>query len=287
MVLRLAWSQNNDRVLSYKNKPRTLKKQICETYQKILNFQIVFMKIYHHTKSENLEKIIKKEGLFFRGSYYEEFSDADYKWTKRVVFRIIKRICVNRVANYDEESSFKPIIISFGKEANSLYMWKRYTKQYTGIQLILDSNIIQRYAYNKLDYFSICKYMHKRGRMKRFIERFSYNIESINDIQSNLEAISALIKPTRFRKEQELRYIHAYSKLFNFNYEDYLKEGDKAFKECVPEGDEKERFFCFPKDALIGIRIGYRSSYTLDEVKSILIKNGYDISQVYVEIYNP
>lgn len=245
------------------------------------------MEIYHHTKYENLEKIIKKEGLSFRGSYYEEFSDADYEWTKRVVSRIIKRICINRNAYYDEDSSFNPIIISFGKEPCSRYMWERYARQYTGIQLVLNSGIIQQYAYDQLDYFTSCNYMRKRGRMKRFIEQFSYNIECINDVQLNLEAVSALIKPTRFRKEQEIRYVHAYSRLLSISYEDYLEKGNEAFKECVPENNDKERYVCFPKDALIGIRIGYNASNKLEKVKLLLSENGYDLSKVEVNIYKP
>lgn len=247
----------------------------------------MIMEIYHHTKYENLEKIVTPKGVSFRGSYYEEFCDADYKWTKRVVSRIIKRICINRNAYYDKDSSFNPIIISFGKEPYSQYMWERYARQYTGIQFVLDSNIIRRYAYNKLDYFSNCNYLRKRGRMKRFIEQFSYNVESINDVQSNLEAVSALIKPIRFRKEQELRYIHAYSKLFTISYEDFFVNGDNALKKCTPDNDEEERFVCFPKEVLLGIRLGYKISNHLDEVRKFLFECGYDLSKVYVELYKP
>lgn len=245
------------------------------------------MEIYHHSKYENLAKIIKREGLSFRGSYYEEFSDADYKWTKRVVSRIIKRICINRNAYYDEDSSFNPIIISFGKEPYSRYMWERYARQYTGIQFVLDYDIIQQYAYDKLDYFTNCKYMRKRDRMKRFIEQFSHSVESIDDVQYNLEAVSVLIKPVRFRKEHEFRYTHAYSKLLSVRYKDYVVKGDDAFEKCMPKVDDDERFVCFPKETLLGIRIGYKSSSRLDEVKKLLTECGYDLSKVNVEVFNP
>lgn len=245
------------------------------------------MEVYHHTKYENLEKILKREGLSFRGSYYEEFSDADYKWTKRVVSRIIKRICINQNAYYDEDSSLSPIIISFGKEPDSQYMWERYARQYTGIQFVLDYDIIQQYAYDKLDYFSNCKYMRKRGRMKRLIEQFSYNIECMNDVQSNLEAVSTLIKPIRFRKEKEVRYAHEYSKLYKVSYEDFIEKGDNAFKKCIPEVDDDERYILFPKDVLLGIRIGYKISNRLDEIRNLLADYGYDLSKVNVEVYNP
>lgn len=246
-----------------------------------------FMEIYHHTSFENLDKIIKQEGLSFRGSYYEEFSDADYKWTKRVVSRMVKRICINRNAYYDEDSTFNPIVISFGKEPDSQYMWERYARQYTGIQFVLDSDIIQQYAYDKLDYFTDCKYMRRRGRMKRFIEQFSHDVESIDDVQYNLEAVSVLIKPVRFEKEQEVRYAHAFSKLVSVKYKDYLVKGDDAFDKCTPKVDDSERFVCFPKDALLGIRVGYKSSSRLDEVKKLLTECGYDLSKVNLEVFSP
>ena len=77
------------------------------------------MRIHQHTKFENLEKIVTADGLSFRGSYYEEFSDSDYKQTKRIVSRIIERICKQRKIEYDKNPSFKPIIISFGMEQGS------------------------------------------------------------------------------------------------------------------------------------------------------------------------
>ena len=241
------------------------------------------MEVYHYTKFDCLDKIVTKNGLSFRGSFYEEFSDSDYKWTKRVVSRIIKRICINRYACYDEDSSFSPIIISFGKNTHSKYMWEKYAEQYTGIQLILDSNKIQQYAKTKLDYFSHCVYMRKKGKMKRFLEHFSYNIECVNVPQLNIEAVSTLIKPIRFRKEQEVRYILSYSKLCSAHF----TNGKVIFKEAIPLSSDKERFVCFPKETLLGIKVGYKSLEQLNEVRRLLIKCGYDLSLVNIEIYNP
>lgn len=245
------------------------------------------MRIYHHTKFENLEKIIGQDCLSFRGSYYEEFSTTDYKWTKRVVAPIIEKICTLRKVEYDKDSSFKPIIISFGIDSESNYMWENYAQQYNGIQLILDYKEIHQFAFTKLDYFGKCSYMHKRGRMKKFIEYKKYNTESINDIQFNLEAVSALIKPIRFKKENEIRYIHSYSKIFEVNYEDYVRIGDSAFIDSVPCDNEKERFILFPKETLLGVRIGYNSSEKLNDVKSYLETSNYDLSKVNLDVYKP
>lgn len=243
------------------------------------------MLIYHHTKFNTLEKIITSKGLSFRGSYYEEFCDADYKWTKRVVSRIIEQICKMRNVEYSTESTFKPIIISFGIEPDSEYMWTKYAQSYSGVQLILDYSIVAKVALKHLDYFARCRYMYKKGRIKKFIEQTTYQIESINDIQSNLESVSALIKPVKFKKENEIRYIRAYSKLDEVNYEDYKQKGDNAFIEIVPSENDSERFVCFPKEALVGIAIGYKSSEKLDTVKGLLKDMGYDLSKVFIRLY--
>ena len=243
------------------------------------------MKIYHHSKYENLEKIITKEGLSFRGSFYKEFNATDYKWTQRVVSRIIKRICKQRKVIYEEDSNFKPIIISFGLDSASDYMWTKYAQEYNGIQLILDSDIIAQVAYSNFDYFARCHYMRKRGRMKKFIEQMTYPIECINDIQTNLESVSALIKPLRFKRENEIRYIRDYSKLVELNYESFMKIGDRSFVDCFPSYDDCERYVCFPKEALIGVTIGYKSSEKLDVVKNILENCNYNLSNILVRIY--
>ena len=243
------------------------------------------MEIYHHTKFENLEKIVTMDGLSFRGSYYEEFSDLDYKWTKRIVSRIIECICKQRKVEYDKTSGFKPIIISFGMEMGSDYMWTKYAQQYSGIQLALNYDVLAKVAYNNLDYFSKCVYMRKRGRMKRFIERKTHKVESINDIQCNLESVSALIKPVRFRQENEVRYIREYSKLVEVNYENYLKVGDKAFIDCIPSEYDKERFVIFPKEALVGISIGNKSIDKLEVVRELLKERGYELSKIPIRIY--
>lgn len=246
------------------------------------------MEVYHHTKYKNLKKIIKQEGLSFRGSYYKEFSDKDYKWTKEFVSPIIENICDSCSVEYDEESSFCPIVICFGKSSNSDYMWSKYADKYSGVQLILNSNKIKEYAINKLDYYNSCRYLDDKEEVEKFLETENvYPIECKNDYQYNLEAISVLIKSPEFTVEEEFRYVHAYSKLISVNYDRYLSIGDNAFENCIPTDGDSERFVCFPKETLIGIKIGYKSSDKLDEIKQLLLEEGYDLSKLKVEIYYP
>lgn len=182
--------------------------------------------VYHHTKYDNLRKIITNKDVSFRGSYFEKFNQDDYEWTKQVASPIIKKICNERGYEYIGDSSFKPIIISFGQEAESICMWKEYADDYNGIQLILDYKIIKNYADKRLDYFNKCIYLNDNTSDE--IEDYLRNSLSelrnidINNYQYNLEALSGLIKQNKFGKENEIRYIHPYSIMFTVEYSEFI-----------------------------------------------------------------
>jgi len=167
-------------------------------------------------------------------------------------------------------------------------MWSKYADEYNGVQLILNSNKIKEYAINKLDYFNSCRYLKEKEQIEKFLETENvYPIECKNDCQYNLEAISVLIKSPEFAVEEEFRYVHAYSKLISVEYDRFLSLGDNSFEKCIPTDGDSERFVCFPKETMIGIRIGYKSSDKLDEIKQLLLEEGYDLSNLKVEIYYP
>lgn len=118
-----------------------------------------YKKVYHHTRYSNLEKIITNKGVLFRGSYYERFDNEDYGWTKRCVLPIIEKLCKGKSCICANESTFKPIIISFGQEDKSDYMWTQYADNYKGIQFVLNYDAIRSYADSNLDYFNKCVYL--------------------------------------------------------------------------------------------------------------------------------
>lgn len=242
-------------------------------------------RVYHHTKFENLVKIIKSGCIKFRGSYYEKFNYKDYKWTKEYASSIIEKICIDRGHEYTNDSSFKPIIISFNQEEESDYMWKEYADGYRGIQLVLDYDAIRAYAKQHLDYFNECEYMNSKEEIEVFLKGSMDKLEviAVNDYQSNLEALSGLIKRTDCKQETEIRYVHPYSKMVSVNYEEFKEKGDGAFCEIKPEEDDEECFVIFPKEILLGITVGYEVSNKIEEVKYYLQKCGFDINKMEIK----
>ena len=258
--------------------------EIAEIFNIIMDKNV----LYHHTRFDTLKLILTPDGISFRGSYYDKFDNNDYQWTKREVAPIIKELCESSGEPYDSDSSFRPIIISFGQEPCSDYMWTHYADDYSGVQIVLDYAEIKKYALSKLDYLHECVYMKDKVDMADFLANFTnLEVESVNHMQMNYEAISCLIKRPEFDKEKETRYIHSYPYLFSIDYADYLAGKEDSFKEVSSEYDKKEHFINLPKSALLGMTVGYKSTDRLKEVEEHLASCGFNVSKIKIQVYKP
>jgi len=249
--------------------------------------ELLSKKIYHHTGYDVLAKIVTEKGLSFRGSYYEKFDMADYKWTKEYVSPIIRKLCEEHDCEYTEDSSFKPIIFSFCEKSDSDYMWMEYADHYSGVQLILDAEQVRSYANEHLDYLNECVYLEQDlERIEDFLRNsIGYlRIVDSNNFQYNLEALSCLIKKVAYRVEKEMRYVHPYSKLFSVNYLDFVEKGNNTFHEILPVEDERECYILLPKGTLLGVNIGYQSMDRKKEVYELLQGNGYNMKKVEIGV---
>lgn len=68
------------------------------------------------------------------------------------------------------------------------------------------------------------------------------------------------------------------------NYEEFQEKGDEAFHESTPDGNDKECYINLPKEALLGIAIGYKSADKLEDVESYLQQCGFDIAKVKIQV---
>lgn len=246
-----------------------------------------YKKIYHHTKYDNLFSIITDRGICFRGSYYERFNNDDYGWTKRYVSPVIEKICQTNGMVYVDDSSYKPIIISFGQEDMSDYMWTNYADKYKGIQFVLDYDAICTYADERLDYFNECVYLEANtSEIEHYLTTSmpKLRIEDVTDFQYNLEALSGLIKRKEFDKETEVRYIHPYSIMYSASYDEEKK--DAVFREVTPDANDNECYICLPKTTLLGITIGYQSAYKMEKVQKHLQACGFNLNDIDVHVLN-
>lgn len=241
------------------------------------------MELYHHTKAQNLFLILNKDGLNFRGTFFEEFSVKDYKWIKEKASSAIHNLVKAKELEYTSDSSFRPIIFCFGDESDSDYMWKTYADDYKGVQLVVDASRIKSVAVSNGDYFDSCKYIQDVAEIEPFLKDYYHNYaeDVTDDYLYDLEAISALIKDVDFIEEKEYRYIHSYPIVLAANYNP--RTGEPDFFVPVPTREDSERYRLFPKDTLLGVRIGPDSSLSEDFIRGYLESSGYDTSKVVVE----
>lgn len=241
------------------------------------------MKIYHHTKSDNLQSILLDNGVCLRAYHYSKYRSGDYAWTKGKVGTLIKGICLINGYDYDKTDTIDPFILCFSNEGKSSSMWKKFGRSYKGIQIVLDKKIIIQYA-NKSsnpDVLMDCIYTNKINRMKSFLLQDGwrkYPHHTINNLQGDLEEISTYIMKPKFQEENECRYIIPYHKVTHFS-------NGIFWDERIARGKYLE--LLFPKEALIGINIGYKSKISINQVKSVLENKGYDLSKVSVNVYKP
>lgn len=130
------------------------------------------MELYHHTKAQNLFLIVNKDGLNFRGTFFEEFNVKDYEWIKENSSLPIKNLVNAKGLKYIPDSSFRPIIFCFGDESDSDYMWKTYADDYKGVQLVVDADMIKSVANLNGDYFDSCEYIEDLAEIENFLEYY-------------------------------------------------------------------------------------------------------------------
>ena len=240
-------------------------------------------RLYHHTRYEVLDKIIRQDGIVFKGSYFEKFDNEDYKWTKSKSALIIKRICEEGDYEYCEDSAYQPIIISFCKEGNSDYMWENYANHNKGVQVISDYKTISSFALDKLDYLGECVYIEDAQEIDDFLMDYLCHLKQIciNDHQYNLEALSGFIKKPKYAEESEVRYIHTYPYVFKAHPDG---KGGCVFEETKPSEEDKELYVYFPKEALLGISLGCESEHTLEDIHSLLNDRGYNADEIELKL---
>lgn len=239
------------------------------------------MELYHYTAIKNYSEIIQKECICLRAYHYSKYRSGDYAWIKRKIATLIKHICIDNGFSYDKTDVTDPFILCFSKNKNSL--WKTFGKDYKGVQLIFNKETIAQYANKDQNPHVLmdCIYTCNKNRMRDFLlmdgyENYPYPTQ--NQLQGDLEEISAFIMKLKFRHEEECRYIIPYHK--NTYY-----SNNEIKDEYICRGDYKE--LSFPKESLIGIRIGYKSAQYLNDVKLHLENCGYDLTKINVEVYKP
>ena len=202
-------------------------------------------KVYHYTKIKSaniniLESIIREDAIHLRAAFFRKYLKEDYLWIKNYSKEVVKEICEERKWQYDEDDlTIKPYLISFCLDSNSSYMWDNYADNGKGMKLIFDKRLLLK-----------CRHVIPDGHGNYY------------------DALE-------IEEEQEFRYIHLYSKVGRYLY----NEGNPYYQddEGPIKTDEMWVDLLFPKEMLLGIELGYNA--TNDDLQYVRkhIKNlGYD-----------
>lgn len=250
------------------------------------------LKLYHYTKINILENIIRTGDINFRATYFKKYSKDDYLWVKNNAKPIIEQICSEKGWKYDPQLlDVKPYIISFCKNPNSTYMWEHYGDNNKGMKLIIDGSLLSNVRHykieggNKQDDMECilpCIYIDSKNDVKQQIITLSQSkiLDGWEQDDKLKLAVVALKKKNPFCNEEEFRYIHLYSTIMHADFYDgnfYIKD------DPGPNSDEYNISLLFPKDLLLGIEVGKDvSQEQFDTVRKYLINCGYDPLKIHV-----
>ena len=250
-------------------------------------------KVYHYTKIKSaniniLESIIREDAIHLRAAFFRKYLKEDYLWIKNYSKEVVKEICEERKWQYDEDDlTIKPYLICFCLDSNSSYMWDNYADNGKGMKLIFDKRLLLKCRhvipdghgnyYDALEIALPCIYIDDTSKLK---QQLLDNINQPNlemwDYFNRLKFLVASMKQSKpYKEEQEFRYIHLYSKVGRYLY----NEGNPYYQDDEGPIKTNEMWvdLLFPKEMLLGIELGYNA--TNDDLQYVRkhIKNlGYD-----------
>lgn len=240
--------------------------------------------LYHYTKSETLKKVALKDDIVIKSTRYDRYGNGEYTWIKEKASIAIKDICKERKEPYDEDPlKFIPYTISFCRNGNSKSMWKDYSENYQGIQLIFNYEKIRELSLSDSNpmVFMPCHYMNSEDNLKDILMdiREKYYLPKSYSLQSDLTECSACLKQMNFKHEDEFRLLYPNHDMISASY----NEGNVVFEEhediegLSECGKELTYMQHFPKDVLEGIVVGHlMPDEKMEELRQHLLLNGYE-----------
>lgn len=230
--------------------------------------------LYHYTKYDVLDKIVKKENIALRATYYQRFGVDDYECFRNDSVNIIRKICEENNWNYDPDMlTIKPFITSFCLNADSKYMWEHYADDYKGVKLIFDKEMMleiqhrygvdergEKHNINNLECMSPCTYIGNDDVKSTLLK--CYDKSSIDKEQwSHFECLALLLATLKmaepFKAEEEYRHICLYPVAFTMQYS---KEENAPIIDDDPTPDFEYLHLYYPKECLLGVELGCNST---------------------------
>lgn len=236
--------------------------------------------LYHYTRLNNIEKIIKNDNVDLIATYYQRFSADDYAWIKENAEPIIQEICEDNRWQYDiGRLSYNPYIISFCKSSTSEHMWNEFGEEGEGVNFVFNQEKLKEEAGSFSNYACLvpCEYVYpnnERLQIKKTIMKIANN-ELLDVCTEDDKLIFAVmgIMQSKFYNEMEIRYVQIEERAFTAFYND---EDVKIEDYNVPKEDW-ERHVIFSKDILKGVIFGkYVDSDDIISFREYFSQCGFD-----------
>ena len=236
--------------------------------------------LYHYTRLNNIEKIIKNDHVDLIATYYQRFAADDYAWIKKNAEPIIQEICEDNHWRFDiDRLSYNPYVISFCKSANSMHMWKEFGDNGEGIALVFNQERLKEETSSFMNYACMvpCEYIYpnsERLQIKNTIIRIA-NSELLDVCTDDDKLIFAAmgVMQSKFYNEMEIRYVQIEERVFTASYND----GDVKIEEYNVPKEDWERHILFSKDIMEGVIFGkYVDSDDIISFKEYFSQCGFD-----------
>lgn len=251
--------------------------------------------LYHYTKYDVLDKIVKKDNIDLRATYYQRFGVDDYECFRNDSVNIIKKICEENNWNYDPDMlTIKPFITSFCTNSKSAYMWGHYADEYKGIKLIFDKETLlnvkhnygvdekgEKHYINKLECTSPCTYIDDndvKAYLLQCYKKSSIDKEMWSPFERLTLLLTTLKKAEPFKAEDEYRHICLYPVIFTMSYSE---EKQTPIIDDDPAPEFEYLHLYYPQKLLLGIELGCKTTEeNMSNAISCLENNGYKISNI-------
>ncbi len=266
------------------------------------------MCIFHYTTIDAIPSICLPNGLSFWATRYNYLNDplefVQYEKQKP----LIENLCKEKNWVYDKDMTLSPYIISFCAKEDDFNMWRLYGNNGYGAVLILDDKVMEKSALSikenethgktilsrcNIDYLSNVLYYDEGNQIEQFCKCFNALSEKYpTDFQDQASTTCCFLKSSNYCIETEVRYIRVnYNGLIASSAEDIRSISEMS-------ANIKYRFrksgiivpyieIDFPKEALLGIILGYHSEIrNVGTLCTLLQSRGYKGQSIRMSDYS-
>lgn len=172
--------------------------------------------LFHYTGLENIDKILKDDGVSLMATRYGFFSDKlEYVWAKEHILPHLPSIAEQCDNVYAPEHQVHPYVASLSNLEDNLNMWRLYGNDGKGVSLVFDKALLDKFVYDRnsevLNIVAMSvTYTDEDNILKTIADtynKFAEEYGSVNNIADDFLSTAAFIKHKSYAMESEYRLV--------------------------------------------------------------------------------